>query len=76
VSATGGETKLDINSSPVSYVKVDGKPIGQTPKKGYAVEPGTHLVQFVIPDQDVKKEVSVTVKPGETVRVIQRLREE
>jgi PEGA domain len=69
-SSEGGQAFLNINSIPASSVILDGKPIGSTPKLKYAVSPGSHSVVFVNPDQNFKKQVSVTVGAGETKAAI------
>jgi serine/threonine-protein kinase len=56
---------LNINSSPVSSVVVDGKPIGSTPKVGYPVSAGLHRVMFVHPRLG-RMQVLAEVKPGQS----------
>jgi hypothetical protein len=69
-SSEGGQAFLNINSIPASSVILDGKPIGSTPKLKYTVSAGTHSVVFVNPDQNFRKQVSVTVAAGETKAAI------
>jgi serine/threonine-protein kinase len=57
---------LNINSIPVSYVILDGKPIGSTPKPQFPVSPGSHSVLFLNPERGFKNQISVTVGAGET----------
>jgi len=59
---------LNINSSPVTRVVLDGKVLGSTPKVGVKVTPGVHLVTFVSVD-GIKVEKSVLVVAGDTVSV-------
>jgi hypothetical protein len=62
---------LNINSIPVSKIVLDGKVLGNTPKK-VKVTPGVHQVVFVDPD-GVKFEKSVLVVAGETISVSHKL---
>jgi serine/threonine-protein kinase len=52
-SSGGGEatdqSRLNLLSDPPSMVLLDGKPIGQTPRMGMMVSPGTHSVLFIHP---------------------------
>lgn len=54
-----------MNSIPASKALLDGKPLGQTPKVGITVSPGSHVVTF-IGTGGIKKTVTVTVGSGET----------
>jgi hypothetical protein len=69
---SGGQAFLNINSIPASSIILDGKPIGSTPKLKFAVSPGAHSVLFVNPDQNFKKQISVSVGSGETKAAIGR----
>lgn len=70
----GGMGFLNINSLPVSRILLDGQPMGETPKTGVQVTPGTHTITFINPDLP-KKSVSVTVKAGETKTASAKLRD-
>ena len=74
-AAATGEGFLNINSVPASSVVLDGKPIGQTPQLHVSVTPGTHQVVFINADQQLKKQVMVTVKSGETKVAASKLRD-
>lgn len=74
-AAAAGEAFITINSTPVSNVALDGKPLGQTPKVKVPVTPGTHTIMLINTEEGLKKSVSVTVKAGETKPVIVKLRE-
>jgi hypothetical protein len=63
-AAAGGDTKLAINSIPISNVIVDGKPVGTTPKQ-MPVTPGSHTVVFIHPELG-RKTVTVNVQAGKT----------
>lgn len=69
--APSGKGTLNINSIPVSNVILDGKPLGQTPKVGISVSPGSHTVIFVHPEHG-RKAKSVTVEAGKTAAAIVR----
>jgi serine/threonine-protein kinase len=64
--AAGGT--LNLSSTPVSNVILDGRPLGPTPKMGVSVTPGTHTVIFVHAEHG-RKAKSVTVGAGKTVPV-------
>ncbi len=68
-----GEAKLTMNSIPASSIVLDGKPIGQTPKKGYGVSAGSHTIVFVNAEQGLKKTVQISVNAGETKPVLMKL---
>jgi serine/threonine-protein kinase len=72
-AASTGMATLNINSLPVSRILLDGQPMGETPRTGIQVTPGTHTVTFVHPELG-KKSVSVNVKAGESKAVSTRLR--
>ncbi len=58
-----GTGTISINSIPVSAALVDGRPVGQTPKR-VSVSAGRHSVIFVHPSRG-RKAVSVVVQPGQ-----------
>ena len=74
-TAPAGEATLNLNSVPASSVVLDGKPLGNTPKKGVSVPPGAHTVIFVNAEEGLKKSMQVNVAAGETKTVIGKLRE-
>ncbi|HEY4105219.1 MAG TPA: PEGA domain-containing protein, partial [Polyangiaceae bacterium] len=69
-SASGNGT-LNINAIPVSNVLVDGRPMGQTPKMGVSLPPGSHTVMFVNADHG-RKSKTVTVEAGKSQTVVVR----
>jgi serine/threonine-protein kinase len=73
-TASGSGT-LNINSIPASRVLLDGQPLGETPRTGVSVSPGTHTVTFIHPELG-KKSISVKVGPGETKSAVAKLRSE
>jgi serine/threonine-protein kinase len=68
-AAASGNGTLNINAIPVSNVLLDGRPMGQTPKMGVSVPPGSHTVMFVNSDYG-RKSKSVTVDAGKTQTVV------
>jgi len=70
-AAATGQGTLNINSSPISNVILDGRPLGQTPKIGVKVKAGSHTVVFVHP-QHGRKSQTVNVAPGQTAVAVAR----
>jgi len=62
-----GEGVLAITSSQWCKVEVDGHDSGQTPLR-MTLAAGTHKIELSNPDYKIKRQISVTVHPGETVR--------
>jgi eukaryotic-like serine/threonine-protein kinase len=63
--------KLRINSRPWSEVWVDGKLIGNTPQMDIPLKPGQHQVILMNPGFNVRKTLSVDIRPGEiTTKVV------
>jgi hypothetical protein len=58
---------LALTSSPWCTVSIDGSERGQTPMK-LEVAAGTHQVVLINPEYHIKRQISVTVHPGETIR--------
>lgn len=71
-AAPSGQATLSLNSIPASKVILDGRPLGDTPKVGISVEPGSHTVMFVRDGERQTK--SVTVAPGEKKTVVHRFK--
>jgi hypothetical protein len=63
-AAASGESKLSINSIPISNVILDGRPLGSTPKS-VPVTPGSHTVIFVHPEHG-RKAKTVNVEAGKS----------
>jgi PEGA domain len=70
-AAASGNGTLNINAIPASNVLLDGRPMGQTPKMGVSVPPGSHTVMFVNADHG-RKSKSITVEAGKTATVVVR----
>jgi serine/threonine-protein kinase len=70
--AATGQATLSLNSIPSSKVILDGRPLGDTPKVGVSVDPGSHTVVFVRDGERQSK--SVTVAAGEKKTVVHRFK--
>jgi hypothetical protein len=61
-----GQGTLRINSRPWSQVTVDGRAIGNTPQMNVALPAGNHRVTLMNPEFNLKKTLTITIKPGQT----------
>ncbi len=68
--ATGNGT-INMNAIPVSNVLLDGRPMGQTPRMGVSVAPGSHTVVFVNAEHG-RKSKTVTIEAGKSATVVVR----
>jgi serine/threonine-protein kinase len=71
----GGTGTLRINSRPWSRVYVDGRLIGDTPQTGIVLGAGRHTVTLVNAQFDLRKVLTVELKPGQTVTKVIALSE-
>jgi len=62
-----GEGVVAITSSPWCKVEVDGHDRGQTPLR-LPLAAGVHKIELSNPEYKIKRQLTVTVHPGETVR--------
>jgi eukaryotic-like serine/threonine-protein kinase len=62
----GGQGMLRINSRPWSQVTIDGRAIGNTPQMNVPLPAGNHRVSLVNPEFNLKKTLTITIKPGQT----------
>lgn len=60
-----GQGTLRINSRPWSQVTIDGRAIGNTPQMNVALPAGNHRVTLVNPEFNLKKTLTITIKPGQ-----------
>jgi len=73
-AAGAGESGvLNINSTPVANVVLDGRPIGQTPLLGVEVAAGAHTIVFIDPAGGGRAVRSAAVESGTTRTVTARL---
>jgi hypothetical protein len=70
--AAGGQATLSINSIPASKVILDGRPLGETPKVGVSVSPGSHTIIFV--RDGARQTKSVSVEAGDKKTVVHRFK--
>ena len=70
-AAASGNGTINMNAIPVSNVLLDGKPMGQTPRMGVSVPPGSHTVVFVNAEHG-RKAKTVTVDAGKSATVVVR----
>jgi serine/threonine protein kinase len=64
-AAGGGQGTLRINSRPWAQVVIDGRPVGNTPQMNVSLAEGTHRVQLVNPEFNLKKNLTITIKAGQ-----------
>ncbi|MGF1466485.1 MAG: serine/threonine-protein kinase [Sandaracinaceae bacterium] len=65
---------LAVRPVPWSNVFVDGRLVGHTPQPGIRLPAGRHRITLVNDEQDIRREVSVRIVPGETERLDLTLR--
>jgi hypothetical protein len=69
--ADAAQAKLSIGAKPQCAIFIDGKDTGRmTPAIGLEVKPGTVSVLLVNTEFGIKEKFSVTVKAGETTKII------
>jgi hypothetical protein len=61
---------LRINTRPWSQVFIDNRLVGNTPLMGIPIPSGKHNVTLVNPTFGMRKSMSVSVRPGETITKI------
>jgi tRNA A-37 threonylcarbamoyl transferase component Bud32 len=66
---------LDINATPWARVRIDGQSRGETPVLQLAIAAGSHRIELVNEPLGVRRELVVTVGPGEHVQRIIDLNE-
>jgi serine/threonine-protein kinase len=64
-----GNAVLQLTSTPPSNVLLDGKPLGTTPLRDVAIEPGTHRVIFIYGAERKPKTVEAAAGSNQTVSV-------
>jgi len=70
VAGVGGNGTLRVNSRPWSQVFVDGKMIGNTPQMNLALSAGDHRITLVNPEFRLRKNLTITIKPGQVTTQI------
>ena len=66
-------TLLTVQTTPATVVSLDGKVIGTSPIRAYAVKPGLHKILMENRDLGKRKVISKRFASGEHIRVIQYL---
>jgi serine/threonine protein kinase len=64
-AASGAPGTLRINSRPWAQVFVDGRNIGNTPQMNVSLPAGAHRVMLVNPEFNLRKTLSVNIRPGQ-----------
>ncbi|MDB4973202.1 MAG: serine/threonine protein kinase [Myxococcaceae bacterium] len=64
--SAGGPGTLRINSRPWSQVTIDGRQVGNTPQMNVSLPAGTHKVTLVNPEFNLRKNLTINIKPGQT----------
>jgi len=64
---------LSVTTTPWSAVHIDGKPMGNTPVVRVELEAGSHQVLMENRDLGVRRKKVVTIRPGEHVRLVEKL---
>jgi hypothetical protein len=72
-SSASGSGTLKIGAKPPCDVLVDGKKVGTSPIANLKVSAGKHTLTLINREFKIKQTVSVTVKAGETVKVVKDL---
>ncbi len=79
IEQSSGEQKADavlnINTSPWSYVYIDGKKVGETPLFGVKLNPGEHNLIFENPQLNLRITKVIRVEAGEERTVLENLKE-
>jgi hypothetical protein len=65
-SGSGKTGTLRLNTRPWSQVVVDGRPIGNTPQPSLELSAGRHKLLLSNPSLGISKNITVTIKAGET----------
>ena len=63
-----GNGTVNLNAIPPSNVVLDGRPLGQTPRTGISVPPGSHTIVFVNAEHG-RKTKTITVEAGKSATV-------
>lgn len=62
-----------VQTTPWTQVFVDGRLIGNTPQRNIRLPPGRHTITLVNSDFNIRERVSVTIRSGQTERLVRRL---
>lgn len=73
VRATESSASLSVNAIPWAEVKLDGRALGNTPRRQQTVSAGAHTLELYCPPLDRRVSVQIRVVAGQTVRVVANL---
>ncbi|MFO0696612.1 MAG: protein kinase [Polyangiales bacterium] len=66
---TGGST-LTVNATPWAEIRLDGRPLGTTPRRGLALPAGSHSLVLSCPPLGREARTTVVATPGAETRVL------
>lgn len=73
-AASGDGGTLMVSSKPPCEILIDGKATGlTTPQRSVPLSAGVHKVTFVNESEGIKKTVAVSIKPGQSTKLLQDL---
>jgi hypothetical protein len=67
---SAARARLSINALPWAELRLDGRPLGATPKRALAVTAGTHVLQLDCPPLGRHAQVSLKLAPGDDQHVL------
>jgi serine/threonine-protein kinase len=70
LGANAARARLSINALPWAELRLDGHPLGATPKRALAISPGAHLLQLDCPPLGRHAQVSLKLAPGDHQHVL------
>lgn len=73
VRAADSSASFSVNAIPWAEVKLDGRPIGNTPRRQQSVSAGTHTLELYCPPLDRRVSVPLRLNAGDSVRVVANL---
>ena len=68
--AARGAARLSVQATPWAEVRIDGSPVGNTPRRNVTLPAGTHRVQLVCPPLGRAVTVPLPAADGEDLRVL------
>jgi hypothetical protein len=69
----GQSATLRVDCKPWARVFIDDVLIGNTPQLNIRVQPGVHSLHLLNPDLGLTKDITLELRPGETVHRIEQL---
>lgn len=68
--APSGGSTLTVNATPWAEIRLDGRSLGTTPKRGLALSAGTHALVLSCPPLGREARTTVVAAPGTETRVL------